>query len=188
MMASIIWLLDYAWCIMFIWLKIKLFAKFQNDLRIRTHHTNIFALLFGLLPHTYRICPYFVRSLPQECPELPQPPARPEVSSPACGAPGASPLLLWPGQNAAAAAGLAPAVCLSKRRQKPRPRERMGVNASSYPHSCSPRFGGNSQTQHTFIGKWLTTALFDLGAAGYYTAHLQLKVIRKWAWLIWPIY
>ncbi|XP_012679410.2 BTB/POZ domain-containing protein 7 isoform X2 [Clupea harengus] len=28
----------------------------------------------------------------------------------------------------------------------------MGVNASSYPHSCSPRFGGNSQTQQTFIG------------------------------------
>jgi len=29
----------------------------------------------------------------------------------------------------------------------------MGVNASSYPHSCSPRFGGNPQTQQTFIGK-----------------------------------
>lgn len=29
----------------------------------------------------------------------------------------------------------------------------MGVNASSYPHSCSPRFGSNSQTQQTFIGK-----------------------------------
>ncbi|XP_073672579.1 BTB/POZ domain-containing protein 7 [Garra rufa] len=28
----------------------------------------------------------------------------------------------------------------------------MGVNASSYPHSCSPRFGGNPQTQQTFIG------------------------------------
>ncbi|KAL2082014.1 hypothetical protein ACEWY4_021832 [Coilia grayii] len=28
----------------------------------------------------------------------------------------------------------------------------MGVNASSYPHSCSPRFGGSSQTQQTFIG------------------------------------
>ncbi|XP_067097274.1 BTB/POZ domain-containing protein 7 isoform X1 [Osmerus mordax] len=28
----------------------------------------------------------------------------------------------------------------------------MGVNASSYPHSCSPRFGGNSQSQQTFIG------------------------------------
>ncbi|KAG9282971.1 BTB/POZ domain-containing protein 7 [Astyanax mexicanus] len=28
----------------------------------------------------------------------------------------------------------------------------MGVNASSYPHSCSPRFGGHSQTQQTFIG------------------------------------
>lgn len=28
----------------------------------------------------------------------------------------------------------------------------MGVNASSYPHSCSPRVGGNSQTQQTFIG------------------------------------
>ncbi|XP_017546360.1 BTB/POZ domain-containing protein 7-like isoform X1 [Pygocentrus nattereri] len=28
----------------------------------------------------------------------------------------------------------------------------MGANASSYPHSCSPRFGGNSQTQQTFIG------------------------------------
>ena len=30
--------------------------------------------------------------------------------------------------------------------------ERMGVNASSYPHSCSPRFGGNSQSQQIFIG------------------------------------
>ncbi|KAM5129972.1 BTB/POZ domain-containing protein 7 [Mantella aurantiaca] len=28
----------------------------------------------------------------------------------------------------------------------------MGVNASSYPHSCSPRVGGNAQTQQTFIG------------------------------------
>ncbi|XP_033892634.1 BTB/POZ domain-containing protein 7 [Acipenser ruthenus] len=28
----------------------------------------------------------------------------------------------------------------------------MGVNASNYPHSCSPRIGGNSQTQQTFIG------------------------------------
>ncbi|XP_061095663.1 BTB/POZ domain-containing protein 7 isoform X2 [Conger conger] len=28
----------------------------------------------------------------------------------------------------------------------------MGVNASSYPHSCSPRIGGNSQAQQTFIG------------------------------------
>ncbi|XP_076873732.1 BTB/POZ domain-containing protein 7 [Brachyhypopomus gauderio] len=28
----------------------------------------------------------------------------------------------------------------------------MGVNASSYPHSCSPRFGGQSHTQQTFIG------------------------------------
>ncbi|XP_035388903.1 BTB/POZ domain-containing protein 7-like [Electrophorus electricus] len=28
----------------------------------------------------------------------------------------------------------------------------MGASASSYPHSCSPRFGGNAQTQQTFIG------------------------------------
>nr|XP_014341920.1 PREDICTED: BTB/POZ domain-containing protein 7 isoform X2 [Latimeria chalumnae] len=28
----------------------------------------------------------------------------------------------------------------------------MGANASNYPHSCSPRFGGNSQAQQTFIG------------------------------------
>ncbi|KAB0368976.1 hypothetical protein FD755_018981 [Muntiacus reevesi] len=28
----------------------------------------------------------------------------------------------------------------------------MGANASSYPHSCSPRVGGNSQAQQTFIG------------------------------------
>lgn len=28
----------------------------------------------------------------------------------------------------------------------------MGVNASSYPHSSSPRVGGNAQTQQTFIG------------------------------------
>lgn len=29
----------------------------------------------------------------------------------------------------------------------------MGANASNYPHSCSPRVGGNSQAQQTFIGK-----------------------------------
>ncbi|XP_027377873.1 BTB/POZ domain-containing protein 7 [Bos indicus x Bos taurus] len=28
----------------------------------------------------------------------------------------------------------------------------MGANASSYPHSCSPRVGGNPQAQQTFIG------------------------------------
>ncbi|XP_037687939.1 BTB/POZ domain-containing protein 7 isoform X1 [Choloepus didactylus] len=28
----------------------------------------------------------------------------------------------------------------------------MGANASNYPHSCSPRIGGNSQAQQTFIG------------------------------------
>ncbi|XP_067403143.1 BTB/POZ domain-containing protein 7 isoform X1 [Emydura macquarii macquarii] len=28
----------------------------------------------------------------------------------------------------------------------------MGANASHYPHSCSPRVGGNSQAQQTFIG------------------------------------
>ncbi|KAF5909586.1 BTB/POZ domain-containing protein 7, partial [Clarias magur] len=28
----------------------------------------------------------------------------------------------------------------------------MGANVSSYPHSCSPRFGGNAQAQQTFIG------------------------------------
>ncbi|KAM6917997.1 BTB/POZ domain-containing protein 7 isoform 2-T2 [Lycodopsis pacificus] len=28
----------------------------------------------------------------------------------------------------------------------------MGANGSSYPHSCSPRIGGNSQAQQTFIG------------------------------------
>lgn len=28
----------------------------------------------------------------------------------------------------------------------------MGANASNYPHSCSPRVGGNAQTQQTFIG------------------------------------
>ncbi|XP_061824890.1 BTB/POZ domain-containing protein 7 isoform X2 [Nerophis lumbriciformis] len=28
----------------------------------------------------------------------------------------------------------------------------MGANGSSYPHSCSPRIGGNAQTQQTFIG------------------------------------
>lgn len=30
--------------------------------------------------------------------------------------------------------------------------ERMGANGSSYPHSCSPRIGGNAQPQQTFIG------------------------------------
>ncbi|XP_039597173.1 BTB/POZ domain-containing protein 7 [Polypterus senegalus] len=30
--------------------------------------------------------------------------------------------------------------------------KKMGVNASNYPHSCSPRIGGNSQAQQTFIG------------------------------------
>uniref|UniRef100_A0A8C6VUH1 BTB (POZ) domain containing 7 n=1 Tax=Nothobranchius furzeri TaxID=105023 RepID=A0A8C6VUH1_NOTFU len=28
----------------------------------------------------------------------------------------------------------------------------MGANGSSYPHSCSPRIGGNTQAQQTFIG------------------------------------
>ncbi|XP_047591857.1 BTB/POZ domain-containing protein 7 isoform X1 [Lutra lutra] len=28
----------------------------------------------------------------------------------------------------------------------------MGANASTYPHACSPRVGGNSQAQQTFIG------------------------------------
>ncbi|XP_074852679.1 BTB/POZ domain-containing protein 7 [Carettochelys insculpta] len=28
----------------------------------------------------------------------------------------------------------------------------MGANASNYPHSCSPRVGGNAQAQQTFIG------------------------------------
>lgn len=31
----------------------------------------------------------------------------------------------------------------------------MGANVSSYPHSCSPRFGGNTQAQQTFIGGYL---------------------------------
>ncbi|KAK7904751.1 hypothetical protein WMY93_017358 [Mugilogobius chulae] len=31
----------------------------------------------------------------------------------------------------------------------------MGANGSSYPHSCSPRIGGSSQPQQTFIGKYL---------------------------------
>jgi hypothetical protein len=30
----------------------------------------------------------------------------------------------------------------------------MGANASNYPHSCSPRVGGNSQAQQTFIGNF----------------------------------
>lgn len=30
--------------------------------------------------------------------------------------------------------------------------KRMGANGSSYPHSCSPRIGGNAQAQQTFIG------------------------------------
>lgn len=29
----------------------------------------------------------------------------------------------------------------------------MGANGSSYPHSCSPRIGGNAQAQQTFIGR-----------------------------------
>lgn len=31
----------------------------------------------------------------------------------------------------------------------------MGANVSSYPHSCSPRFGGNTQAQQTFVGVYL---------------------------------
>lgn len=30
----------------------------------------------------------------------------------------------------------------------------MGANGSSYPHSCSPRIGGNAQGQQTFIGMY----------------------------------
>lgn len=32
--------------------------------------------------------------------------------------------------------------------------KRMGANGSSYPHSCSPRIGGNAQGQQTFIGMY----------------------------------
>lgn len=32
----------------------------------------------------------------------------------------------------------------------------MGANGSSYPHSCSPRIGGNAQGQQTFIGKFFS--------------------------------
>lgn len=37
--------------------------------------------------------------------------------------------------------------------------ERMGANGSSYPHSCSPRIGGNAQAQHTFIGMYFICGL-----------------------------
>lgn len=36
---------------------------------------------------------------------------------------------------------------------------RMGANGSSYPHSCSPRIGGNAQAQQTFIGRYLICGL-----------------------------
>lgn len=32
----------------------------------------------------------------------------------------------------------------------------MGANVSSYPHSCSSRFVGNSQAQQTLIGWYLS--------------------------------
>lgn len=34
-------------------------------------------------------------------------------------------------------------------------KERMGANGSSYPHTCSPRIGGNAQAQQTFIGMYV---------------------------------
>ncbi|KAE8586296.1 hypothetical protein XENTR_v10021619 [Xenopus tropicalis] len=37
-------------------------------------------------------------------------------------------------------------------RQNVRVTDKMGANTSNYPHSCSPRVGGNSQAQQTFIG------------------------------------
>lgn len=37
--------------------------------------------------------------------------------------------------------------------------KRMGANGSSYPHSCSPRIGGNAQAQQTFIGMCFICAL-----------------------------
>lgn len=39
---------------------------------------------------------------------------------------------------------------------------RMGANGSSYPHSCSPRIGGNAQAQQTFIGKHFVCGLIGL--------------------------
>lgn len=53
--------------------------------------------------------------------------------------------------------------------------ERMGVNASSYPHSCSPRFGGNPQTQQTFIGKL---------SFGCYYRDICLLLVQQLLWSI----
>ncbi|KAJ8009243.1 hypothetical protein DPEC_G00086870 [Dallia pectoralis] len=45
----------------------------------------------------------------------------------------------------------------------------MGVNASSYPHSCSPRFGGNSQNQQSFDSECycLPSGASSYGPQGY---------------------
>lgn len=51
--------------------------------------------------------------------------------------------------------------------------KKMGANASNYPHSCSPRVGGNSQAQQTFIGNSLQFSchlhndLLDCVCTGY---------------------
>lgn len=37
--------------------------------------------------------------------------------------------------------------------------KKMGANASNYPHSCSPRVGGSSQAQQTFIGNFSVISL-----------------------------
>lgn len=43
---------------------------------------------------------------------------------------------------------------------------RMGANGSSYPHSCSPRIGGNAQTQQTFIGRYFMSGLITCPVIG----------------------
>ncbi|TSR99379.1 BTB/POZ domain-containing protein 7 [Bagarius yarrelli] len=51
----------------------------------------------------------------------------------------------------------------------------MGVNASSYPHSCSPRFGGHSPTQQTFIGTSYAPPSYGVDSKLYSLEHCPDK-------------
>lgn len=55
---------------------------------------------------------------------------------------------------------------------------RMGANGSSYPHSCSPRIGGNTHAQQTFIGRY-----FICGLIKSVVMVAQLKQSELW-WMI----
>lgn len=55
--------------------------------------------------------------------------------------------------------------------------ERMGANGSSYPHSCSPRIGGNAQAQQTFIGMYSIGARQSANSVARFAMRQKMKSI-----------